>query len=263
MAKLNSSRIYGNLIVDNTINGVGLTSGLNTFTLTSGSASLVRSGAHALTLTTIGASNVSFPTTGTLATTAGTETFTNKTLTSPRIGTSILDTNGNELILLNATASAVNELSITNAATTGAVTLSTSGGDADIGLNINTKGAGIITIGNTVTNASTTLRIGTAAASGAGVVKTIEIGTGSVNSAITYVTIGASSNGTTQILSPNTYISGNLYIDGTTTTINTQTLNVADNIITLNSDFTSGDMPTENAGIEVLRGTSAGPVSLI
>jgi len=40
----------------------------------------------------------------------GTETLTNKTLTSPVIGTSILDTNGNELALLTATGSAVNEL---------------------------------------------------------------------------------------------------------------------------------------------------------
>ena len=30
-------------------------------------------------------------------TTGGTQTLTNKTLTSPKIGTSILDTNGNEL----------------------------------------------------------------------------------------------------------------------------------------------------------------------
>ena len=40
----------------------------------------------------------------------GTQTLTNKTLTSPKIGTSILDTNGNELINLTATGSAVNEL---------------------------------------------------------------------------------------------------------------------------------------------------------
>jgi hypothetical protein len=77
MAKLNSSRIYGNLIVDSTINGVGLTSATNAFTLTSGSATLVRSGAHALTLTTIGATDVTFPTSGTLATTAGLDTKLN------------------------------------------------------------------------------------------------------------------------------------------------------------------------------------------
>jgi len=40
------------------------------------------------------------------------------------------------------------------------------------------------------------------------------------------------------------------------TTINTETINLADNIITLNSNFTTGT-PTENAGIEVRRGSSA------
>ncbi len=40
----------------------------------------------------------------------GTQTLTNKTLTAPKIGTSILDTSGNELLLLTATGSAVNEL---------------------------------------------------------------------------------------------------------------------------------------------------------
>ena len=44
----------------------------------------------------------------------GTQTLTNKTLTSPKIGTSILDTNGNELALLTATSSAVNEFTIAN-----------------------------------------------------------------------------------------------------------------------------------------------------
>ena len=47
----------------------------------------------------------------------GTQTLTNKTLTSPKIGTSILDTNGNELALLTATGSAVNEFTLANAAT--------------------------------------------------------------------------------------------------------------------------------------------------
>ena len=48
-------------------------------------------------------------------------------------------------------------------------------------------------------------------------------------------------------------ITGNLTITGTTTTVNTSTLSVADNIIDLNSDVTTGT-PTEDAGIRVLRG---------
>ncbi len=52
------------------------------------------------------------------------------------------------------------------------------------------------------------------------------------------------------------YVGGNLTVAGTTTTINTATLSVADNIVTLNSDYTSGT-PTENAGIEVRRGSQA------
>src|SRR6056300_37673 len=49
-------------------------------------------------------------------------------------------------------------------------------------------------------------------------------------------------------------VSGNLTVSGTTTTINTETINLADNIITLNSNETG--TPSQNAGIEVERGTS-------
>lgn len=47
--------------------------------------SFATSGAFSITLTSTGVTNVTLPTTGTLATLAGTETFTNKTLTSPII----------------------------------------------------------------------------------------------------------------------------------------------------------------------------------
>ena len=50
-------------------------------------------------------------------------------------------------------------------------------------------------------------------------------------------------------------ITGNLTVQGTTTTINTETVLIADNILTLNSNFTTGT-PTENAGWEVLRGNA-------
>ena len=51
-------------------------------------------------------------------------------------------------------------------------------------------------------------------------------------------------------------VDGNLTVSGTTTTIDTATLNIADNILTLNSNY-SGSSPTANAGIEVERGTAA------
>jgi hypothetical protein len=55
-------------------------------------------------------------------------------------------------------------------------------------------------------------------------------------------------------ISGNLIVSGNLTVSGTTTTVNTETINLADNIITLNSNETG--TPSENAGIEVERGTS-------
>jgi hypothetical protein len=74
----------------------------------------------------------------------GTQTLTNKTLTSPKIGTSILDTNGNELALLTATGSAINEITLANGAAGNNPTITASGGDTNIGLALQTKGSGVI-----------------------------------------------------------------------------------------------------------------------
>ena len=77
-------------------------------------------------------------------TTAGTQTLTNKTLTSPKIGTSILDTNGAEVALITATSSAVNEITFVNAATGNNPSIDASGGDTNIGIALKTKGSGVI-----------------------------------------------------------------------------------------------------------------------
>ena len=49
-------------------------------------------------------------------------------------------------------------------------------------------------------------------------------------------------------------IAGNLTVNGTTTTVSSETVTIADNIIVLNSNETG--TPSQNAGIEVERGTS-------
>ena len=73
----------------------------------------------------------------------GTQTLTNKTLTSPKIGTSILDTNGNELAILTATGSAVNEITLANASTGNAPTI-TASGETNVSLNLVPKGTGVL-----------------------------------------------------------------------------------------------------------------------
>ena len=76
----------------------------------------------------------------------GTQTLTNKTLTSPKIGTSILDTNGNELALLTATSSAVNEITLANASTGNGPIISSTG-ETNVDLNLNPKGTGVLKSG--------------------------------------------------------------------------------------------------------------------
>jgi hypothetical protein len=81
----------------------------------------------------------------------GTQTLTNKTLTAPKIGTSILDTNGAELLLLTATSSAVNEITLANAATGNGPILSATG-ETNVDINLNPKGTGVLKSGAAAVN---------------------------------------------------------------------------------------------------------------
>jgi len=54
--------------------------------------------------------------------------------------------------------------------------------------------------------------------------------------------------------SGNVIVTGNLTVNGTTTSVNSNTVNIGDNIIVLNADETG--TPSANAGIEIERGTS-------
>lgn len=65
-----------------------------------------------------------------------------------------------------------------------------------------------------------------------------------------------SGNGTGNVtLNDSVSITGDLTVSGTTTTVNSETISLADNIIALNSNFTSGS-PTEDSGLSITRGGS-------
>ena len=144
--------------------------------------------------------------------------------------------------LANATAGQV----LLGTTTTGVVTATTISGDITI------DGAGVATI------ASNSVALGTDTTgnyvnditAGTGVTVTHTPGEGSSPTIAIGQAVGTGSNVTFNDLT----VSGNLTVSGTTTSINTTTLNVADNIVVLNNDVTGS--PSENAGIEVERGTS-------
>ena len=86
--------------------------------------------------------------TDTLVGKATTDTLTNKTLTAPKIanGGFIADANGNEQIIFNTTGSAVNEVSITNAATGTTGPLIAASGETNVDLRVGAKGTGKVAL---------------------------------------------------------------------------------------------------------------------
>ena len=69
------------------------------------------------------------------------------------------------------------------------------------------------------------------------------------------VTIGLADTITgDRTFSNNVVISGNLTVSGTTTSVNSNTVNIGDNVLVLNSD--EAGTPSQNGGIEIERGTS-------
>lgn len=93
-----------------------------------------------------------------VATISDTQTFTGaKTFgsgllitTKPKITTSIDDANGNEVIKTPATSSAVNEITVTNAATGNKPKIEATGGDTNIDLDLRGKGTGTVMKPSTV-----------------------------------------------------------------------------------------------------------------
>lgn len=80
-----------------------------------------------------------------ITTISGTQTLTNKTLTAPKFadGGFIADANGNEIVVLDTVSSAVNEITVANAATGAGPSISATGSDSNIDLLLAPKGTGV------------------------------------------------------------------------------------------------------------------------
>ena len=128
-----------------TINGSSVSLG--------GSVTVTATASNALTIGTglsgtsyNGSSAVTIAIDSTVATLTGTQTLTNKTITSPLVN-EILDTNGNEILGLSPTTSATDFLTVKNGIGVGVpLHVYADGSSANIGLHIQPKGSGLVTI---------------------------------------------------------------------------------------------------------------------
>jgi len=214
-----------------------------------------------------------------LVTTTGTQTLTNKTITTPAglvkgdVGLGNVDNTSDANKPVSTAGQTALDLKapLASPTFTGTVVLP----DNTVALGTKTTGDYVATItgGTGVSSTAATtgegtthsLSIGQAVATTdnvtfAGVTAdAIKVGVTAANEIDT--TSGGltiDSAGGTVTVDDNLTVTGNLTVSGTTTSINTETLTVDDNIIVLNNNVTAS--PTENAGIEIERGSETNVV---
>jgi len=127
---------------------------------------------------------------------AGTQTLTNKTLTSPKIGTAILDTGGNELLKIAVTGSAENEFTMAAGGSGVGPNLSSTGSsDTNIDINITPAGTGDVVLAGDTVKVGDSGAAATVTSNGAG---TLTVTTGGAENLILSTNSGTNS-GTIEI----------------------------------------------------------------
>ena len=188
------------------------------------------------------------------ATLAGVETLTNKTINGDNntisniangsLKNSSITINGSSVSLGGTRTLVADDVSesgtptnkyFTDARARAAISVTDSGGDGSLSYN---SGTGIITYNGPSAN-----EVRAHFSAGTGV--TLSSGQISIGQAVS-----TGSNVTFNDLT----LSGNLTVNGTTTTVNSNTVTIGDSVIVLNSDETG--TPSQDAGIEVERGTA-------
>jgi hypothetical protein len=166
----------------------------------------------------------------------GAFSFTERTDAEVRGLISVTDNAGDGSLSYNSSTGAITYSGISDSQVRGKLSVTDSGGDGSLAYN---SGTGVITYtGPSAAETRAHLSAGTGVAYSGG-----------------QFSIGQAVSTTSDVSFADLTLSGDLTVNGTTTTVNTATLNVSDNIITLNNDVTG--TPSQDSGIEVERGTSA------
>lgn len=180
---------------------------------------------------------------------SGTITFTADTDENIRIktlGTGVLQLGSSTTTLqVDSTLQIASGKNITDA----------SGIKVNFGDNIEMNGNKVIGLGapSSANDATTKTYVDTAIAA----ISTSSIQQGNSNVTVTdtgtgTVTVSVDGSTALTVTSAGVVVAGNLTVSGTTTTVDSNTVSIADNILTLNSDATG--TPSQNAGLEVERG---------
>jgi len=188
------------------------------------------------------------------------QTLTNKTLTTPTINDPIIniidDTNGNEEIIFTTTASAVNELTVANAATGNNPNVTASGSDADVGINLTPKGTGAVTFNGTgkiqaIKEKVTVTAVATTGATNFDfLTQAVLYHTTTATGQFTINLRGSSSTSLTNMLSVGESVTGAFLNTNTTFFVSTITIDGSSTNVTL--EYQGGSAPTSgNSGIDV------------
>ena len=188
------------------------------------------------------------------------QTLTNKTLTTPTLTSPIIneidDSNGNEEIIFTATASAVNELTVANAATGNNPNITASGSDADVGINFTPKGTGAVTFNGTGKIQAVKEKVTVTAVASTGTInydfltQAVLYHTTVATGQFTINLRGSSSTSLTNMLSVGESVTGAFLNTNTTFYVSTITIDGSSTNVTL--EYQGGAAPTAgNAGIDV------------
>jgi hypothetical protein len=206
------------------------------------------------------------------------QTLTNKTLTSPTLNTATLslgaslDTNGfniafdnatgidddsgNQQIIFTKTASAVNEVTLANAATGNNPNLSATGSDTNIGINFTPKGTGAVTFNGTGKIQAVKEKVSVFATATTGTInfdfldQAVLYHTTTATGQFTLNLRGSSSTTLNDMISVGESVTGTFLNTNTTFYVSTITIDGSSTNVTL--EYQGGTAPSAgNAGIDV------------